>query len=118
MKLLVTGAGALLGQGILRAIRQSSLQATVVAVDPSPYAPGLYWVDSAHLIPLASDPSYLASLRTILERERPDVLLVGTDVELPLFAQHRSDLEAEFGMHVLVSSSEVVRIADDKWLTN
>lgn len=116
MKILVTGAGALLGQGIIRAIQASSLRATTVSVDPSPYAPGLYWTDSAHLVPLASDPDYLQRIREIIAFERPDVLLVGTDVELPIFARHRLELE-ELGLHVLVSSEQVVATANDKWLT-
>src|SRR5687767_3417534 len=116
MKILITGAGALLGQGIIRAVKASSLDATTVAVDPSPYAPGLYWTDSAHLVPLASDPDYLDRIRDIIALERPDVLLVGTDVELPIFARHRAELES-LGPRVLVSSEHVVRVANDKWLT-
>ena len=45
LKILVTGAGALLGQGVIRAIRASKLNATVIAVDPSPLSAGLYWAD-------------------------------------------------------------------------
>jgi carbamoyl-phosphate synthase large subunit len=43
--------------------------------------------------------------------------LVGTDVELPIFAQYKKDLEAAYPVKVIVSSAEVVAIANDKWLT-
>lgn len=117
MKILVTGAGALLGQGIIRSLRKSKLGARIIAVDPSPLSAGLYWADSAHLVPLASAPNYLATLTGVLRSEKPDVLIPGTDVELAVLAEARPLLEREYAMHVLVSSPEVIRIADDKWLT-
>ena len=117
IKVLVTGAGALLGQGILRALRLSSLETKVVAVDPSPLAVGLYWADESYLVPLASDPRYLDAFRDVLRKERPDVVMLGTDVELRTMALYRADLEKEFGVHVLVSDSYVIEIADDKYTT-
>ena len=117
MKVLVTGAGALLGQGVIRALRASSLDVEIVAVDPSSLAAGLYWADSAHLVPMADDPEYLHQVEKILMVERPDALLVGTDVELPIFAAQRERLEAVYGTKVVVSSSEVVEVAADKWQT-
>jgi carbamoyl-phosphate synthase large subunit len=117
MKILVTGAGALLGQGILRCLRSSSLSPRVVAVDPSPLSAGLYWADAAHLVPRADSPRYGPAIDAILHREKPDAVLVGTDVELPFFASQRPRLEAEFSTFVLVSDPRVVAVADDKWLT-
>jgi carbamoyl-phosphate synthase large subunit len=117
MKILVTGAGALLGQGLIRSLERSALKPTLICVDPSPLAAGLYWGHQAHRVPLANDADYGDAIRRILQRERPDAVLVGTDVELAFFARERAALEREFGTHVIVSSSEVVEIADDKWLT-
>ncbi len=117
MKVLVTGAGALLGQGIIRSLRDSSLRPTIVAVDPSPLSAGFYWADSAHLVPMANDPQYLEEMRKILNQEHPDLILIGTDVELLLFATNRHQIETEFKTRILVSHPEVISIANDKWLT-
>lgn len=117
MKVLVTGAGALLGQGILRSLLGSSLAPTLVAVDPSPLAAGLYWTPHRHLIPMARDPGYIEAIDRLLARERPDAVLVGTDVELHAFARHRAELEARHGTQIVVASPAVVEIADDKYLT-
>lgn len=117
MKVLVTGAGALLGQGVIRSLSEGLLGATIVAVDPSPLAPGLYWTPHRHLVPFASDPSYVEQFEKLLARERPDVVIPGTDVELTLFALHREQWEHRFSTHVLISSLDVVKIADDKYLT-
>ncbi len=117
MKVLVTGAGALLGQGVIRSLLDGALNATVIAVDPSPLAPALYWTSRRALIPLAKDPAYVDRFEELLARERPDVVIPGTDVELTLFARYRADWEQRFATHVLVSSLDVVGIADDKYLT-
>jgi carbamoyl-phosphate synthase large subunit len=117
MKVLVTGAGALLGQGVIRSVLESSLGATVVAVDPSPLAPGLYWTANRGLVPFANDPTYVQRFEELLARERPEVVIPGTDVELLLFATHRAQWESRYGTKVVISSPEVVAIADDKYLT-
>lgn len=117
MKILITGAGALLGQGIIRAIKESSMEATLIAVDPSDLSAGLYWADRRYQVPMAAEPDYLEKVKEILAAERPDMVMVGTDVELMLFAEHREALESQFDTHILVSSPEVISIADDKYKT-
>lgn len=117
MKVLVTGAGAVLGQGIIRSLRASVLDPEIVAVDISPFAVGLYWADAAHLVPKSSGVRDLDAIRALLDSERPDAVLVGTDVELLAFAEHRAELEAEFDCSVIVSSPAVIQIANDKYET-
>jgi len=117
MKVLVTGAGALLGQGVIRSLLEGSLGAEVIAVDPSPLAPSLYWTPHRALVPFANDPAYVERFEALLERERPDVVIPGTDVELTLFAEHRQAWEQRFSAHVVISTPDVVKIADDKYLT-
>lgn len=117
MKVLVTGAGALLGQGIIRSLLESSLAIDVIAADPSEHAAGLYWTPHRHLIPMATSPEYLESIERLLAHERPDAVMVGTDVELALFAAHRERLEQRYATHIVVSDPRVVAIADDKFET-
>jgi carbamoyl-phosphate synthase large subunit len=117
MKVLVTGAGALLGQGVIRSLQESKLSVDIIAADPTDTAAGLYWTERRYVIPMANDPSYIARISALLERERPDAIFVGTDVELPILAEHREQLEATYRCRVVVSSPRVVAIADDKYLT-
>lgn len=116
-KIAVTGAGALLGQGMLRSLQASQLPISLLALDPSPLSAGLYWGGTAYRLPFASAPDYLPAIERLLQRERPHALLVGTDVELVVLAQAREHLEAKYQVQVLVSSPEVVAIADDKYRT-
>jgi carbamoyl-phosphate synthase large subunit len=118
MRVIVTGAGALLGQGVIRSLHWSKLGCHIAGVDPSCRAAGLYWCDVAYEGRPAADPEFLAVLRRIIAAERAVVLIPGTDVELPVLAAERGALEAGTGCTILVSSPEVVRIADDKLETS
>lgn len=117
MKVLVTGAGAVLGQGIIKSLRQSKLSCTIVSADPNPLSAGLYWADKGYRLPMADDPAFGPRIEALLERERPDAVLVGTDVELSYFAANRVSLESTFDTHVVVSDPRVIGIADDKYET-
>ncbi|HWA70577.1 MAG TPA: ATP-grasp domain-containing protein [Rhizomicrobium sp.] len=116
-KVLVTGAGLLLGQGIIRSLQNSSLSPTIIAADPVAHSAGLYWGERGYLTPFASDPGYLARIEEILALEKPDALLLGSDAELAKMASARAELEEKHGTRIVVSSPEAVKIADDKYLT-
>ena len=116
-KILVTGAGSLLGQGIIRSLRLGPRR-HIIAVDPSPdLALGCHWADCAHAVPMADSDDYIDAISETIDHERPDIVMIGSDAELPILAANRDMLEAEFGTRILVSSLAVVCVADDKWLT-
>ena len=51
IRVLVTGVGSLLGQGILKSIQHSTLECYVAGTDYFPSAVGLYWVDKGYILP-------------------------------------------------------------------
>lgn len=116
-RILVTGAGALLGQGILRSIDYSENDYFVVSADPDVRSTGHSLADKCYVIPFATDPSYLKKIEEIIQEEKIDIILIGTDVELPLFAQQKSYLEKKYKTKVVVSGEEAINISNDKWLT-
>ncbi|HVG40183.1 MAG TPA: ATP-grasp domain-containing protein [Chitinophagaceae bacterium] len=116
-RILVTGAGALLGQGILRCLNICGSKYHIITADPDYRAQGHSLGQMAYIIPFANHPDYIKSIKDIIENEKVDAVLVGTDVELPIFAQYKQELETLFPVSVIVSNTEVVAIANDKWLT-
>ncbi len=117
MNILVTGAGALLGQGILRCIRFSDNKYRIITADPNPLSSGNWLGDKAYEIPMANDHAYVPAIAKIILEEKIDIVLVGTDVELPKFAQYKTELESSFPVTIIVASARVIGIANDKWLT-
>jgi len=118
MKVLVTSSGSLLGQGIIRSLQNCTVcTPSIIACDPDPRSPGLYWNKGSRLFPFAKDPFFIEKFSDLLNEERPDAVCVGTDSELSLLAARQSELETTYKTKIIVSSPEVVRIADDKYLT-
>jgi carbamoyl-phosphate synthase large subunit len=115
---LVTGAGALLGQGILRCLQNDRNEFRIITADPDFKSAGHWLGDKAITIPFASAANYLAELEKIIESERIDFVLIGTDVELPVLSKNKIRLEQLYRMKVIVSSEKVIDIANDKWLTS
>jgi carbamoylphosphate synthase large subunit len=111
--IVITGVGGGVGQAILRALRLAQTDYRIVGLDMDPRGAGLYQCDEAYVVPAAKSSSYVSSLKDILARECPAVLLPGSDPELLVLARARSELEVT-GTRVLVGSPAVVSICRDK----
>jgi carbamoyl-phosphate synthase large subunit len=120
---LVTAAGGIVGQGIMKSLRlatSSSLSPNcyrILAVDSSPLAAGLYRSDIGLVVPKASDPEYIDSIITHLKNYDVDALFVGSDEELMAIATTKKRIEKESPAKVLVTELDVLKIARDKWET-
>lgn len=117
-KILVTGAGALLGQGILRSINFSKNSYFVVSADPDVRSTGHALANKCYTIPIATAPEYLERIEEIIKKEEIDIVFIGTDVELPIFSEKRGYLEGKYRVKIVVSDTKAIKIANDKWLTS
>ena len=117
LKIFVTGAGALLGQGILRSLKLAKRNWQIITGDPGTLSSGHWLGHKAYRIPMANDSSYRVAIEKILETEKIDIVLVGTDIELPIFAQAKKNLEERTKAKIVIASERLVEIANDKWLT-
>lgn len=115
--ILVTGAGALLGQGILRLLQVSDFKKKIFTADPDPKSSGHWLGDYAITIPKANELNYIESIKSIVNEYKIDAILVGTDVELPVFSKYKEEFFRKYNCRVIVSSQEVIEIANDKFLT-
>lgn len=117
INILITGAGAGVGQSIIKATKLSNMNKRIIAVDNSHLATGLYTADAAYLIPLKNDPTYIKKLIEICEIEKVDIIFPGTDVELEVLSSHKKEIESKTSAKLIISNLQAVRIADDKWKT-
>ncbi|MDP5200699.1 ATP-grasp domain-containing protein [Flavobacterium sp. DG2-3] len=116
--ILVTGAGALLGQGILRLLQVSNFDKKIYTADPDPRSTGHWLGDYAITIPKVFEEDYIEKIKDVVKKHQIDAILVGTDVELPVFAKNKDLFLNEFNCVVIVSDENVVNIANDKFLTS
>lgn len=88
----------------------------VVATDMQLSAPALQAADVKLQVPAVYDPEYVDITLNICKEQKIDALLSLNDLELPILAENKARFE-ELGVKVIVSSSEVIDIAFDKYKT-
>lgn len=120
----ITGTGSLVGQAIIKSIIRSELKDKVnlIGFDYFKDTVGSFWVSQNFILPDILKPNvthqdWLASLLSALLANDIKMLFVGVDFELPLFAKYKNEIEQKTGAIVMVSSLDVISIADDKFLT-
>lgn len=116
-RVLVTGAGSGVGQGIIKSLKLSELPISVIAADIATANAGLYFCDEALIIPRLEAASGFDELAEILRSSKIDVVMVGSEYDLNFFSKHQHKLHDLTGGIIIVSPWDTVRIADDKWLT-
>lgn len=116
-RVLVTGAGSGVGQGIVKALRASGLPVTVVAADIAPMNAALYRADDAVLIPRVEAPDALNGIVAVLYQQKIDVVMIGSEFDLSFFSANQQEIESRSGAIVIAAPPKTVAIADDKWLT-
>ncbi len=114
MNILVTGAGSLIGHGILRSLRViKEKKFKIFTADPDHRAAGHWLGHHALRIPLAKETHYLSELNQLINRYEIDIVFIGTDPELLKISSATETLKAT----VVVSKPSSILIADDKWET-
>jgi carbamoyl-phosphate synthase large subunit len=114
LNVLITGVGGnAVGHQILHALRLRGANYRIVCVDATSFAYGLYLVDSRYVVPKAASPDYIPAIFEVIRRESIDVLLPGTEAEIPVLADNRMELK-KAGCHLVANPSEAIAIAFDK----
>lgn len=117
VRVLVTGAGSGVGQGIIKALRAGALPKTIISADINAFNCGLYRTDEAILLPRVENPGSLEAIIARLKALKVDAVMVGSEFDLTFFALHKAEIEKATGTLVVASPLKTVEIADDKWLT-
>lgn len=116
-RVMVTGAGSGVGQGVVKALRISELPLTIVSADIAAMNAALYRADEAAIIPRVEAEGALEGIIDVLRQWRIDVVLIGSEFDLEFFSRHRETIETASGAVVVVAPPPTVAIANDKWLT-
>jgi carbamoyl-phosphate synthase large subunit len=110
---LVTGVGGLASQNIIRCAKQAGHK--VIGTDVNALAAGLYRSDKGYLVSRSWN-QYIEDLQRICRKEHVEVLVPGSDVELPILSKNEH-LFDEMGVCVIIGTHESIMIARDKFET-
>lgn len=124
INIAVTGIGSLIGQAVIKSIQRSDLndKINIIGFDYFKDTVGSFWINEEYILPDILKPEVTHQewldiiIKVIIDRDIK-ILFVGVDFELPIFAKYKEDIEKQTGAVIMVSSAEVVEIADDKYLT-
>ncbi|MDG6990683.1 MAG: carbamoyl-phosphate synthase large subunit, partial [Nitrososphaerota archaeon] len=119
---LVTGAGSVVGQGIIKCLKLANanggrVRYSIAATDASPLAAGLYRGDAGFVVPMAGSRGYVSSIIRACRRAGASAIFVGSDEELLPLAKAKGRVEKETGAKVVVNPVDVLERCADKWLT-
>ena len=113
---LVTGVGAIIGQGIIKSLRESRHSVRIVGLDRSNRSPGPFLCDAFHQKPSCEEDTrdYIAFWRNILKKGRVDIIMPGLEVDVFFLDAHRQ-LFQELGVAIAINRQELIALSGDKW---
>jgi carbamoyl-phosphate synthase large subunit len=114
---LVLGLGGNVSQGILKALRLSSLSVRVIGACVSPTSAGLYGTDRSLISPPAADLGFADWLIDTCRTEGVHAVLTGVEPILEVLAD-RPELEANASAKIIVSSPAALAVGADKLRTS
>jgi carbamoyl-phosphate synthase large subunit len=112
-KVLVTGIGGNVGQGIIRNIRATNFPIEVVGCNVLAFSAGNHLCDSFYQTPYAFDKDYIQTIIEIVKRERIDLVIPSTDYEVYYLAKSKAQIPCALA----VSDAETAGIYLDKYKT-
>lgn len=89
------------------------IQVIIFGTDTTSLSPALQLCDNSFIVKLVHHPDYLKELLRIVKINKIDLLVPTVDLDLKLLAANR-DKFARFGCYVLVSTTKVIDICQDK----
>jgi carbamoyl-phosphate synthase large subunit len=112
-KVLVTGIGGNVGQGIIRNIRKSYPAIHITGVNVTAFSAGNHLCDTFYCVPFAYEENYISTLQSICAKESIDLIIPSTDYEVYYLSIHEKDFSAT----IAVSGKSAAEIYLDKFFS-
>jgi carbamoyl-phosphate synthase large subunit len=120
----VTGTGSLIGQAIIKSIKNSneSNNFKIIGFDYFNDTVGSFWCERHYkLTDIYTNPdleeNWLQEILSHIKEELIEILFIGVDFELELFAKYKNLIEQNTKCKIIISSLDVIKIGNDKYLT-
>lgn len=116
---VVTGVGAIIGQGIVTSLRNAASRTRIVGVDRDPDGIGRFWCDDFVAKPACAEGSaeYRDFWGELLRRKEVGLVLPGIEPDVLFFSRNREIFETA-GVRLALNEPALIELAQDKWHLN
>ena len=115
---LITGvAGGVIGRQVMKALELAKNNYKIITCDINPNSLGLYLANNSYLVPKVTDKKYLNTIFKICKKENIQVVIPGSEQEMEKLCLLQKKFKSK-GILLLTNSPEVIKICQNKWLTN
>jgi carbamoyl-phosphate synthase large subunit len=119
---LVTAAGGIIGEGIIKSLRLANtkdgpVSYRILAADADARAAGLYRADEGFLVPGAGSPDYVDRIVGLAKDNGVKAIFVGADEELAVVASATARIRKESGAVPISNQPKTIALGSDKWKT-
>ena len=114
--IIVTGVGAIIGQGIAKSLRQSGFDVTIIGVDKqiTPFAQSLCDLCVEKPKVDEEDSAYLDFWMSLIVEQQVDLIIPGLEVDVFFLNQHRQYF---LNTCIALNNPTLIELAKDKWHT-
>lgn len=109
-----TAVGAPVAPYFLRSIKRLDSQIRIIGLDCDPLAVGFSFSDKAHVVPRATEASYIPTLLELSRKEKVDWFIPDLEEEFLPILQAKEAFQ-RVGTRILLSSKETIETCLDKW---
>jgi len=116
IRVLVTGVGAIIGQGIVKSLRQSGFEVVIIGLDRTitPLARSLCDLCIEKPQVLEASTVYLEFWLQLIAEHSVDLVIPGLEVDVFFLDQHRQHLVTT---GLVLNNSSLIDLTKDKWST-
>jgi len=113
--ILVTGVGAIIGQGIIKSLMTAADPVKIIGIDMNPRAVGFKWTDASYVVPRADSDEWPDAICEICNREEIKLILPGIEQDLRALIRHKERISKNAKAFILLNSEEALHAGFDKW---
>ncbi len=117
IKVLVSGVGGDVGQGVVKALNDSSLDLEIYKICVFEDSSFLHIDDKSFIAPFAKDETYIDYLIALINKFKIDIFFPTVDSEIVKISENKALIEEKTGAKVFVGEIDKVKICDDKYET-
>lgn len=112
--ILVSGASGIVGYGILRSLKSSGKELSLIGTSMYSDSVAPAFCDIFELAPPTSDASYMEWLLKMIRKHQIDLIIPGIEIDMYTWAEHIPEIERN-GATALLNNTELIRLCKDKW---